>query len=665
MKRQSSFVLGLLLAMLILALGAPPSRAATITVTNTNDSGPGSLRQAIADASPGDTIVFDLPYPAAIILTSGELLIDKDLFISGPGARNLTISGNGASRVFNIDKSVTATIANVTIADGVEHNGAGIYNRGTLTLIGCTLFNNIADWDGGGIYNHYDQGTLEVWGSTFIGNRAAYGGGIKNESATATLTNCTFFNNYAGSRGGGIDNGRQPNYPKSTVNVTNCTFFNNVGGGIGNPASTTTARNTIVVNSLERNCWGDFAEGSSNNLNTDDSCSPGFTQVTAAQLALGAPIANPAYFPLAPWSVAIDAGTNAGCPAVDQRGVARPLDGDGDGLAACDVGSYEYNRFLVTVVEHPIPTADGAPYGITIGPDNQVWFTEVAGNKIGQLIPTGNGASRQEANLMPAATITEYDIPTADSTPAGIVLGPDGALWFTEWAGNRIGRITTDGTITEYPLPNADSQPIAITVGPDGHLWFCEDGGNRIGKMDVNGALLAEYEIPTPGSAPNGIVAGPDGALWFTEYEGRKIGRITTDGTITEYEVGAKVFGITVGQDGNLWFAETIVNRIGRITPAGEITEFDLPDGANGPMGITAGPFRSLWVAANFSNKILRVSLSGVVLGEYAIPTGDSSAMMIAADANGHLWFTEMTGNQIGQLIPREAIFLPLVLRTP
>jgi len=111
-----------------LCLIALSTQAATITVTNTNDSGPGSLRQAIADANDGDTIDFGVT--GTITLTTGEVLVDKSITISGPGSDNLTVDGNLASRVFYVSSGVTATVAGLSITNGGEVPGAGggIYN---------------------------------------------------------------------------------------------------------------------------------------------------------------------------------------------------------------------------------------------------------------------------------------------------------------------------------------------------------------------------------------------------------------------------------------------------------------------------------------------------------------------------------------------------------
>src|SRR5438552_18437025 len=74
----------------------------------------------------------------------------------------------------------------------------------------------------------------------------------------------------------------------------------------------------------------------------------------------------------------------------------------------------------------------------------------------------------------------EFPIPTIDAAPYGITAGPDGNIWFTEYA-NKIGRITVGGSITEFPIPTPSSFPPGITAGPDGNLWFTEQDGNKIG----------------------------------------------------------------------------------------------------------------------------------------------------------------------------------------
>ena len=177
-----------------------------------------------------------------------------------------------------------------------------------------------------------------------------------------------------------------------------------------------------------------------------------------------------------------------------------------------------------------------------------------------------------------AGTITEFPIPTISSFPTGITAGPDGNLWFTEFSGNNIGRITTAGVLTEFPIPPTSSAPFGITAGPDGNLWFAEDGSNNIGRITTAGVVTGEFSTPTGNSQPRGITAGPDGNLWFTEFQGtnvvNNIGRITTKGKITEFPLpthcesplGCEPFGITAGPDGNLWFTESSGNKIGRIT---------------------------------------------------------------------------------------------------
>jgi RHS repeat-associated protein len=294
-----------------------------------------------------------------------------------------------------------------------------------------------------------------------------------------------------------------------------------------------------------------------------------------------------------------------------------------------------------TTTELGIPTADSGPNGIVLGPDGNLWFVETAANKIGRINPDG--------------TISEFPVPSANSRPKAITMIPGSNLWFTEFDANRIGRIAPDGTITEFPLPTAGSGPMGITLGPDGNVWFTEFNGNRIGRITPDGTVT-EFPIPTAGSGPHGITLGPGGKLWFTEFNGNQIGRIAPDGSITEFPiptVNSGPEGITVGPDGNLWFTEFNGNRIGRITPDGStITEFPIATLDSGPQGITAGPDGNLWFTETNGNQIGRITPDGRTLTEFLVPTDGSVPAGLAFDLNGNLWFTESQAGQIGQLVP-------------
>jgi streptogramin lyase len=107
-----------------------------------------------------------------------------------------------------------------------------------------------------------------------------------------------------------------------------------------------------------------------------------------------------------------------------------------------------------------------------------------------------------------AVVITEYPVPCSCSSPRGITSGPDGNLWFTEDAGNKIGKVTTSGTFTEYTVPTSGSSPVGITSGPDSNLWFTEINGNNIGKATTAGVVgVPEFPYQVSGVVAIALVA--------------------------------------------------------------------------------------------------------------------------------------------------------------
>lgn len=231
-------------------LTALPAFGSTVTVTDTNDSGPGSLRDAIAISAPGDTIDFGV---TGTITLSSTLVIDKNLTISGPGAASLSVSGNNSVVVFITAYNTNVTVSGLTVTGGFNAYqggwGAGIVNLGSLTAIDCVITGNripAGGGPGGGIFNY---SSLKLINSTVSGNSAAYGGGgvWNNGNAWLEITDSTISANSAVGDGGGVSN------VNGTMTITRTLVSGNSsqssGGGLSNYGTLTLVDSTVSGNS--------------------------------------------------------------------------------------------------------------------------------------------------------------------------------------------------------------------------------------------------------------------------------------------------------------------------------------------------------------------------------------------------------------------------------
>src|SRR5437763_1064164 len=180
--------------------------AATHVVTTNADSGAGSLRQAIADACPGTAITFS-GVTSPITLTTGEIVIDKGLTITGPNVP-LPISGSNSSRIFTVQNDHSVSISNLTFTSGRASFGGAIFNQGDLTIRNCTFTGNNAvgsGAEGGAIDSEgaFEGGSLKVINSTISGNNSDGDGGriLNCGNSFGTLTNVTITNNHADADG--------------------------------------------------------------------------------------------------------------------------------------------------------------------------------------------------------------------------------------------------------------------------------------------------------------------------------------------------------------------------------------------------------------------------------------------------------------------------------
>ncbi|HMQ04014.1 MAG TPA: Ig-like domain repeat protein [Pyrinomonadaceae bacterium] len=391
-------------------------------VTNSADSGAGSLRQAVIDACPGSTITFDLDdglttVTSPITLTSGEIVIDKDLIIQGPGADQLTISGNNTSRIFSVEGVIDVEFIGLTLTGGngvgssFSGSGGAILNQGSsLSLNSLVISTNTASGFGGAIYYRGGGGSLTVTNSTLRDNTASLGGAIATGNGITSLVNSTVADNrstFAFGTGTLELNG--------TVNIVNSTISGNqVPNGSGNGGAlwvfgTVTVRNSTITNNSAAgvNSAGGillvagqvFSESTiiaanQNNATTPDvggaltsqgynlignvGTATGFTNgVNADQVGTGgAGVLDPMLGPLVDnggptWTHALLQGS----PAIDkgksfdltedQRGSGRPFDipstPPADGGDNSDIGAYELNTIQTStaLVSSVNPTVYG------------------------------------------------------------------------------------------------------------------------------------------------------------------------------------------------------------------------------------------------------------------------------------------------------------------
>lgn len=342
-----ALVSGMLVAGIPLAAAAPPFAVNSPldehdAVADGNcvstPSGVCTLRAAIEEINSSGSGNVNVP-AGNYVLTLGDIDITRSPTISGAGAGSTIVSGGGAARVFEIMLGGFAYVEKMTIRNGV----GGV----------STVFPGHVH--GGAIHNH---GTLILVGSSVTDSTALTGGGITNAlTGVLTLVNVTITGNTATSVGGGLEN-------LGTATLDNVTISRNAGGSAGGLFTTQSIRmnNTIVSNNTPSDCGaaGVAVEAalSGNNLESGSSC--GFTAAPGDLMntdPLLGPQASDGTLPLLPGSPAIDAGdsTPANCPNHDERGVARPQDGNGDGTAACDIGAYE----KAAAAPPPVATCDG------------------------------------------------------------------------------------------------------------------------------------------------------------------------------------------------------------------------------------------------------------------------------------------------------------------
>jgi streptogramin lyase len=295
------------------------------------------------------------------------------------------------------------------------------------------------------------------------------------------------------------------------------------------------------------------------------------------------------------------------------------------------------------ITHFPLPAPAGDPISVAQAPNGDLWFAEDTAARVGRLTPIG---AITEFSASPLTRLSEA------------TFGPDGRLWLTGGASDRLGRATVGdslGAIGSWAFGQGCS-PAGVTTGTDGFVWFTKLGCDVVARVDPastpNGALSGEWHLPS-GTDPQHIAVGPDGAIWFTAEGSGRLGRIANAAQAAPtWPVSGlqDPWDLVTGPDGNLWVTETGGGgSIARVTPSGTITRFSagLPANAD-PREIAVGGDGSLYFTDYGADAIGRITTGGTIT-ELPLPAG-SAPRGIAAAADGSLWFAEHGSGSIGHL---------------
>jgi hypothetical protein len=465
-----------------------------------------------------------------------------------------TIDGQEARRGMTVISNVTGTIEHFIIQRGE----GGIFNNGTITLNNSTIVSNTAsssDW--GGIFN--GGGTLVMNDSAVNGNQGLDGGGILNSGGTVTLNDSSVSNNNSYTGGGIYSSGTLTlnnstvsgntaflgggiyNDSTGTVNLNNCTISNNTatgdGGGICvNAGVAFSLQNTILagntapsgpdcynatINSVGYNLLGNISYCTYNPstgdlINIDPELGP-------LQDNGGATLTHA----LLPGSPAIDAGNPAGCMGstglltTDQRGFYRPVDGDSNGVAICDMGAYEFQQAIFlypatqygsgahgATVEYPILLSNWTiltdTYSLTLGP--HAWQTTLSTNSLGP-VAHGDSLTFTVYITIPMDTawyLTDAVTITATSVTSPTIYSDTATITTQAYAPPQIS-VSPDMLTSTQDMNEIVTQPLTINNGHGVTLTFTLATG-----MFFNG-LVAYY--PFNGNANDESGNGNDGTI--------------------------------------------------------------------------------------------------------------------------------------------------------
>ena len=315
----------------------------------------------------------------------------------------------------------------------------------------------------------------------------------------------------------------------------------------------------------------------------------------------------------------------------------------------------------VELTRWAIPTPNSLPYGIGIGPDGKVYFAEFNGNKIGQLDPLANEIRERSVS----------------GGPYGLVVSPTGSLFYTLSSANAVETLVFTGGSGRWALPTPGATPQALVAAPTGpgqvNLWLAERDGGKIARFAPSQILVTLPLIITPPTAvmpttsqipgvatsvlpelhPGNPMLPPPIALLMP----------SSSPPFTEWEgVGGPrlTYRVAVAPDGQIWFTQENSPLISLDPNSNTALYYGLPSGTR-PLGIIVGPNGWVWFTDTSRPAIGVLDPNTGDVRLWRIP-GGSQPFELVRDSVGNIWFTDRSANAIGYLSPtrNEIVMYPL-----
>jgi virginiamycin B lyase len=310
-------------------------------------------------------------------------------------------------------------------------------------------------------------------------------------------------------------------------------------------------------------------------------------------------------------------------------------------LAVCAIAASDAR---VVIKEWKVPTPNSRPHDPAVAPDGALWFTEQVGNKLGRLDPA-------------TGKIREFSLKTPDSGPHGLVADRAGNIWFAAIFKGYIGKLNpTTGDVAEYRMPDKRARdPHTPVLDQQGNVWFTLEQSNFIGRLDPRSGKIQLKEVPTPHAVPYGIVVNSAGVPYFCEFGSNKLGSVDPKTmAITEYALpqGARPRRLALASDGGIYYSDFARGYLGHFDPTSKnVEEWASPNGPDSrPYGITVTPDGTVWYAETgvIPNQLVRFDPKTKKFSSTAVPSGGGVIRNMAAAPDGKVYLACSGVNQVG-----------------